>query len=431
MHAAILSIGDELTLGQTVDTNGAWLAQQCMSFGLMPRLHWTVPDDRALITRAFIELSREAKVLLVTGGLGPTEDDLTRFGLADALGVDLAEDEQSVEHIRSFFARRQRVMPDRNRVQALCPKGCQMMENPNGTAPGIQGKLNDCDIYIMPGVPREMKAMFADSVRPGISINSSQRTILTRRINTFGLGESDVAERLGDLMARDRNPLVGTTVSGGICAARIRSEAATEAEAKRMLESKIAEVESVLQPLAFGYDEDTLEQAVVAAAMTAKVTVATAESCTGGLIAKYLTDVLGSSDVFKGGWVTYSNEMKTRELGVPVATLEKHGAVSQETVVAMAGGALKRSGADYAIAVTGIAGPDGGTQEKPVGTIWLAIACQMRGEVLPMCLHLAKERMSNRDRTAKCALQALRLLILGHGPEAIAWGDVYPPVGLS
>lgn len=424
MPAILLSIGDELTLGQTVDTNAAWLAGRLSALGIACAEHRTVPDDLDAIAAAIQQAAERAELLIITGGLGPTDDDLTRPALAKAMGADLIEDPESVHHIASYFEGRGRTMPERNRVQATHPQTSTMIHNTCGTAPGIRASLGGCGVFVTPGVPREMVAMFERDIEPAIKqLAGTARTILTAKINSFGSGESDIAERLGGLMGRDRNPVVGTTVSNGYVSVRVRSEHDDPARARAMLDDTVRQVEDHVGALAFGRDGDTLQQAVIRLLTEGGKTAATAESCTGGLVAGMLTDVPGSSAAVLGGWVTYANEMKTAQVGVPADLIERHGAVSAPVVEAMARGALERSGADYALSTSGIAGPGGGTGEKPVGTVWIGLAWRDNGQARSFArlAHLPGDRETIRDRSAKCALQLLRLHLLREDLGQMKW----------
>lgn len=426
MPAILLSIGDELTLGQTVDTNAAWLSARLSSMGIPCAEHRTVPDDLDHIADTIRQCAERAEVLIITGGLGPTDDDLTRPALAKAMGVDLTEDPASVEHIASYFRGRGRTMPQRNRIQATHPQTSTMIENTCGTAPGIQASLGHCEIFVTPGVPREMFAMFERDIEPAIrQLTGTSQTILTTKLNSFGSGESDIAERLGDLMARDRNPVVGTTVANGYVSVRIRSEHPQNDQAQARLDETLDLVKEKVGPLAFGQDEATLQDAVIALLTEHNKTVATAESCTGGMIASMLTDVPGSSAAVLGGWVTYANAMKAEQLGVPSALIEQHGAVSREVVEAMARGALEHSGADFALSTSGIAGPGGGSEDKPVGTVWIGLAWREGGEthIITRLAQLPGDRETIRDRSAKCALQLLRLKLLGEDLNQMKWAS--------
>jgi nicotinamide-nucleotide amidase len=425
MQAIILSIGDELALGQTVDTNAAWLSARLIEHGIPTLMHLTVADDLDAIGRAIRSACDQSDLVIITGGLGPTEDDLTREALASAMDVELVQDGESLSRIKQFFEQRGRVMPERNGVQAMHPQGSRMLTNPRGTAPGIAARLGDAKIFVTPGVPHEMNGMFSETILPQLlQGGSSGRVIRTAKVNTFGIGESDAAEKLADLTDRHANPTVGTTVSDGLCSIRIRSEAKDATEADAMLQTAIEQVEDRLGSIAFGREEDTLEQSVISLCIERQQTVATAESCTGGLLGAMLTSVAGSSAAYLGGWVTYHNAMKQQQLGVADATLEQHGAVSEAVVLAMAASARQRSGADYALSISGVAGPGGGTENKPVGTVWIGLATPET--TLARQARFSGPRQSVRDRAAKCALQMLRLTLLEEPLELIQWLAVEP-----
>jgi nicotinamide-nucleotide amidase len=429
MRAIILSIGDELALGQTVDTNSAWLAQQLAALGYKPAAHLTVPDDQAAITQAFEESVGRCDAVIVSGGLGPTDDDLTRQALSDFLNEPLELMPAALENVERFFKALRRDMPEKNRIQAMLPRGTRMIENTAGTAPGISydyisgDQKTVCQIFIMPGVPKEMKIMFDRSVRPKLAAGESGRVdpvssiILSKTLHTFGLGESAIAERLGDLMRRDRNPSVGTTVSNGYVSLRINAYFLTRAQAEEQLADTEAACRAALGDLIWGEGDQTLPQVVADQLLSfdgapPAMEVATAESCTGGLLAKLLTDIPGSSGYFTQGWVTYSNAAKTEQLGVPADLLSRHGAVSEPVAIAMADGARKRSHAVFALAITGIAGPGGGSAEKPVGTVCIALSrLGAQPQVRTFIFHGDREMV--RDRSAKTALTMLRFHLLG------------------
>lgn len=411
--AAIVSIGDEVVLGQICDTNAAWLSQQLIRRGILSVMHITAGDDAKAITEALRHAAGHADLVLATGGLGPTDDDLTRQALADLVGVELVLHETSLEAIREFFRGRGRPMADRNRLQAMLPAGAVALDNPFGTAPGIRVEYRGVTIFCVPGVPVEMRGLYERHIEPFLdsTCGPGKRCIVTAKLNTFGMGESNVAELLGELMQRDRNPTVGTTVSDGIIAVRIRSEFADAAPAQREIEAMIDEVQRRLGPIVFGRDDETLAQSVAKLLKQTGRTVATAESCTGGLLSTMLTDIPGSSGYYHAGWITYANAIKQQELGVPGDLLEQHGAVSEPVAIAMADAARRKADADYALAITGIAGPDGGTADKPVGTVWIALADRSR-RTIAVHQNLPGDRAAIRDRSAKAALNMLRLRLL-------------------
>ena len=433
MEAIILSIGDELVLGQTVDTNSAYMSAQLARRGIATRYHMTVPDDQPAIAAAIDQCLGQAGLLIISGGLGPTEDDLTRQALADALGQPLVLHEPSVEHIRRMFSARSLSMPKRNQVQAMHPRTTQIVPNPWGTAPGIRAQVKGTDLFVLPGVPAEMKGLFESVILPELqSAQQSRQVILTAKINSFGLGESTVAERLGSLMSRDRNPKVGTTVADAIVSVRVRSEFDVPDDAARQLEETVNQVIEQLGPVVFGRDEQSLQETLVSELAERGLTVSTAESCTGGLLGKMITDVPGASRVYRAGWVTYSNEAKVGQLQVEQQLLDTHGAVSGEVACAMAVSALKLSGADLGVAITGIAGPNGGTEDKPVGTVWIALAHRRDGAAADpiatdaLQLQLGGDRQQIRDRAARAACQMLRLHVLGHPIDLMQWGRHVP-----
>ncbi|MDY7108036.1 MAG: CinA family nicotinamide mononucleotide deamidase-related protein [Planctomycetota bacterium] len=420
MQAAILSIGDELTLGQHVDTNSAWLARQLLARSIVTAEHRTLGDDRAAIARAVAELAATCDLLLITGGLGPTADDLTRPALGDVLtpGEALVTDEEAVRHVRRWFAGRKTTMPPANLAQARRPSTMRMIPNDHGTAPGLAGEHGRCSIYVLPGPPREMKAMFDERIARQLPAPEPGRRLITETIRAFGLGESRAAQILGDLAERDHEPMVGLTAAQAIISARIR-HMGEEQETCRLVEETATLIERLWTPYCFGRGETTLPEAAGELLRAAGRTVVTAESCTGGWLGKQIVDVPGSSAYYLGGWVTYSNEMKIAELGVPAARLDEHGAVSEPVAASMAEGALDRGGADDSLAITGVAGPEGGGPGKPAGTVFIALARRHPDHISTSVRRFAfrGDRATVRDRSAKAALQMLRFALLGVGDD--------------
>lgn len=430
MKAILLSIGDELVLGQTIDTNSAWLAQQLAGVGCGVVRHVTVGDDQGDLEEA-LRAAASSDVIVATGGLGPTDDDLTRFAVAAVAGTDLVMNPHWLARIEEFFRLRNRPMVERNKVQAMLPAGAVALDNPHGTACGFSITLpGGAPAYFLPGVPKEMKPMFSGFVLPEIRRRSGGAVVLQRTLHTFGVGESQVAEMLGDLMRRGRNPSVGTTVSNNIVSLRINCRGATRDEAEQAMTDTIAACAARLDDLVFGSDEATLQSVVARLLTEAKSTVTTAESCTGGLLAKYLTDIPGSSACFTQGFVTYSNEAKRARLGVSENVINVHGAVSEPVAIAMARNARRLADADYALAISGIAGPGGGTPIKPVGTVCIALAqLPPPGEratrtrdredevsVVARTFNFPGDREMIRDRAAKMAMALLRYRLLGKPP---------------
>ncbi len=408
--ASIVSIGTELTLGQTVDTNSAWIAARLAALGVRAERHVTVPDELLPICEALTSAAQASDVLIVTGGLGPTDDDLTRVALATASGEALVFDAAGFEQIRAYFAQRNRRMPEPNRAQAMRPRGAAAIANTCGTAPGLAMTLLGRPCFALPGVPFEMKAMFDRDVAPALAAAARGGVLRTCTIRTFGMGESAIGERLADLMQRGRNPELGTTAALGIISVRINATAATRERADALLTHTRQVVESRLGAVVFGYGEDTLSSAVGRLLADKRMTVSTAESCTGGLIAKELTDIPGSSAYMLGGVVCYSNEAKRALVGVEEGMLAEHGAVSAPVASALAQGCRARFDSDLAISVTGVAGPGGGSVEKPVGLVYIGLATRDA-----VTVHEQRFGQLPRDvirlRTAHVALNSVRLTL--------------------
>lgn len=448
MKAFLLSIGDELALGQTLDTNTQWLAQQLSANGCDVVAHLTVGDDQAAIEDAIGAAWAHRDLpdlLLITGGLGPTDDDLTRQAIAEAIGAELVLDEKWLDQIREFFRQRGRTMPERNSIQAMIPAGATMIWNHFGTAAGIHAVFTTpmvapqgrpaldppqerrMDIVAMPGVPKEMKPMFEQAVLPLVRQRAGGAAIVQRTLHTFGLGESAVAEMLGDLMQRGRNPSVGTTVSNNVVSLRINGRFGSAEAAEAAVAESVAACRAKLGDLVYGQDGQSLAEAVGPLLVESRATVATAESCTGGLLAKMLTDVSGSSAYFQQGFITYSNAAKRARLGVSENLIHVHGAVSEPVVLAMARGARRLADSTYALAISGVAGPSGGTPAKPVGTVCVALAhlpppdglvkrgADREDEVSAYArtFNFPGDREMIRDRAAKMALAMLRFRLLG------------------
>lgn len=433
--AAVLAIGDELVLGEKLDTNSKWLADRLGEIGLLVAEHRTVPDDLDAIASAIVHLVGAADAVMIGGGLGPTADDLTRQGLSRALEIltgkprPLIEDPRAVEDIRAFFERTGRTMPEANRVQALRPEGSQGLANGNGTAPGMLAHVSlagrDRLIACLPGPPREMRPMFEQGVEPALRSIPGIVQAQLRVAQVFGLGESELASRIADLMRRDNNPVVGTTASSGLVTCRIRVEPArpvkgpySASDPLEAVQEALAIIDRVSRGYVASHDNQAIARTLLDEATKAGKTIATAESCTGGLVGELLTSEPGSSSAYVGGWVTYSNAMKATHLGVAQSDLDAHGAVSAQVAAAMAEGARAGSGADIALSVTGIAGPEGGTSEKPVGTVWIGCA----GAGLPTrcrCFRFAGDRESIRRWSANTALFIGLLALRGQSDQKL------------
>jgi len=361
-----ISTGDEIVRGRSVDTNAPWIAARAAEEGVLRTLHTAVGDDPDALAEAFLHASERVDFVIVTGGLGPTEDDHTRFAAARAAGVGLVEDPEVMAEIEERFRSRGLTMLERNRVQARFPEGAIPLRNPLGTAPGFSMEIGRARLFFLSGVPREMEVMFESGVRPALRESGTEAAYLA--VPTFGKPEAYVDEALEDLSRRDDLSVGITAVYG-----RIRVTVQTVGDgAKARAAAAEAEIRDRLGDLVL--EAPTLEESVAMLLAERDRTLATAESCTGGLISGLLTDVPGISAHFLGGLVTYANEAKVDLLGVDPALLEEHGAVSEPVARAMAEGACDRLRADLAVSVTGVAGPGGGTEEKPVGLVWFAVA---------------------------------------------------------
>lgn len=406
-NASIVSIGNELLAGQTVDTNAGHLSAELLSIGVPVVSFYSVGDEIERIVRALELASADADVVIVTGGLGPTDDDLTRQAFAEFLGVELELQSELLENMREYFARRNYQMAAKNEIQAYLPAGTKALANNRGTAPGIWAESDGKLFFAMPGVPSEMKQMFAESVLPELRQFAGDQAVVVRKLRCFGAGESTIAQQLGTIMQRGRNPLINCTVDSSIITLHIVATAQNTETAERMALKDEESLRNTLGELVYGSAEQTLGQVVGEKLARQGKTIAVAESCTGGLLAKLLTDTPGASEYFTHGWVTYSNRAKSDELGVPAELIEEHGAVSEQVAEAMARGARKRAGTDFAIGITGIAGPGGGSEQKPSGLVYVSVDSEQGCET-KRCLFTHNRRVV-RLRAAQTALNMLRL----------------------
>ncbi len=410
-RASIISIGNELLNGQTVSTNTAYLGERLFSIGIPVVSSYTIGDDIDAIVRALKLASNDADVVLSTGGLGPTDDDLTRQAMAKFLNKELQLQDELLQKIQDFFASRERQMPENNKVQAYIPAGTKAITNNRGTAPGIMARVRAVRepplLVALPGVPSEMKQMFEESVLPELKKLSTGQAVVIRKLKCFGTGESNIAELLGPLMQRGRNPLINCTVDCGVITLTIIATADEQQKAQQLAEKDEKSLRDKLGELIYGTGEQTLSEVVGEKLAQQKKTLAAAESCTGGTLAKLLTDTHGASRYFTCGWVSYSNAAKTVELGVPADLIEKYGAVSEQVAQAMAQCARKKAATDFAIAITGIAGPTGANKQKPVGLVYISVdsdtGCDTQRYIF------SGGRDSIRFRAAQTALNMLRL----------------------
>ena len=374
MNACIITIGDELLIGQVVDTNSAWMGTELNKAGVDVKRKIAVGDEKEEIIEALNEAKEKADVILITGGLGPTKDDLTKNILCEYFGGKLVMNEEVLEMVEAIFKKFKRPMIERNREQALVPDNCIVIKNFQGTAPGMMWERDQKIFVSMPGVPYEMKAMMTDSVLPMLK-KRSKLIVIHETIHTQGLGESFIAEKIKDIEESfPANLKLAYLPHYSTVRLRLTAKGNDEAGLKKIISDFRQKIESQISEYVFGHDDTSLEKVIGEALRQQNKTMATAESCTGGLIAQKIVSIAGASDYFKGSIVCYDNEIKEKILGVKAETLNSFGAVSEECVKEMVNGLLKVTNANYGIAVSGIAGPSGGTPEKPVGTVWIAVA---------------------------------------------------------
>lgn len=410
MLTEIITIGDEILIGQIVDTNSAWMARRLNSIGIKIKQVSSVSDDRDHILKALAEAASRADVILITGGLGPTKDDITKNTLAEYFGVGMIENAETLANVTRIFAKTNRPLLDINRTQALVPANCEVIINNNGTAPGMWFE-NNGKIYVsMPGVPFEMMYMMDEQVIPRLKEAFKLPVIIHKTLLTAGEGESFLAKRIADIEEKlpEHIKLAYLPKLGQV---RLRlsgygnGDTGLEQEVNAFADEIAGRVNDVL----VATEDIALEKAILNSMESKGLTLSVAESCTGGYISHLLTQHAGSSKVFYGGAVVYNNVLKQQILGVRPATINNFGAVSEETVTEMLNGALKNFNTHFAIAVTGIAGPDGGTPDKPVGTVWIAVGSIKKTFIKKFTF--GSKRLQNIERSAAGALSMLNTLL--------------------
>jgi nicotinamide-nucleotide amidase len=410
MTAEIITIGDEILIGQIIDSNSAWIAQRLNEIGINVGRIVSVSDQGEAIKIALAESSVRAGLVIITGGLGPTDDDRTRTAICEYFNSGTRFDDAVYSHIQSLLRVRGVETNDRNRKQAEVPDNCRIIHNPAGTAPGMWFERDETAYLFLPGVPFEMKAII-ESVLPEWKKRYAGHVIVHRTILTQGIPESAMAKILEPW---ERNLPASVSLaylpSPGILRLRLTSHGTSDKEVQNIINKEVNQVKNLIREAIYGYDNDTLEKVIGKLLIERKAWLATAESCTGGTIASMITSVPGSSAYFRGSLVAYANDIKTALLGVYSATIEHKGAVSQQVVESMALGIMRLMESDYSIAVSGIAGPDGGTHEKPVGLVWIAIGSPdgVRSEKFKF----GEDRGRNITRASITALNMLRKEIL-------------------
>jgi nicotinamide-nucleotide amidase len=406
LTAEIIAIGSELLAPDRTDTNSLWLTEKLNRLGIEVKLKTIVGDDDARLEEAIKDAVRRSKVVITTGGLGPTEDDITRKIAARALGRRLMLDETVLGEIRQRFHTFGVAMPERNSRQAMVIEDAEVLPNPNGTAPGMFIDHKGTAIILLPGPPREMRPMFETHVAPKLAGRVGSLRVMRRLLRVAGLGESAVDEKIAPIYTQYDNPQTTILFNQSEIEIHLTARGRTEAEAESLLDLLSGQIEERLGNAVFSFAGETMEEVVGLKLSVAGYTVSVAESCTGGLIAQRLTEVPGSSKYFIEGVVAYANDAKTRTLGVEPMLLLEHGAVSAPVAEAMAEGIRKRAGTDFGLSVTGIAGPGGGTEEKPVGLVYIALADDVKTEHRK--IQLPGDRQLIRWRASQAALDMLR-----------------------
>ena len=415
MVVELISVGTELLLGNIINTNAAYLAEQCAALGLSCYYQDVVGDNEERLSDTLKTALTRADLIIMCGGLGPTPDDLTKEVAAKVAGVKLYMHEESKAAIAEYFKKIGKQPTDNNWKQALMPEGGVVLPNNNGTAPGCVIETEGKHIVLLPGPPEELKLMFEESVVPYIR-KQLPATIYSKMVKICGVGESRVATMIADLIDGQSNPTIATYAKTGEVHVRVSAYAENESAAKKLVKPMIKELKERFAEFIYTTEPDvTLEKAVVDLLIGNDLTVGTIESCTGGMLASRLINVPGVSDSFKSGLVTYSNKAKKKFAGVKKATLEKYGAVSSETAIEMAKGLAAFNKADVTVSTTGIAGPDGGSAEKPVGLVY--IACNVCGRVTVKECHFTGNRQKIRENTVTAALNLMRQCILQYFSE--------------
>ena len=411
MVVELISVGTELLLGNIVNTNTQFLAEKCALLGLTMYHQVTVGDNHDRLAEVIRTALKRSDVIILTGGLGPTEDDLTKEVCAEVMGFPLVEDTHTHERIEEYFRNNiYKVIPDNNWKQAIVPAGCIVLDNDNGTAPGLILEKYGKSAILLPGPPNELYPLFMNQVYPYLQ-KLQPEVIRSQMVKICGVGESQVEDKILDLIDKQQNPTIATYAKTGEVHIRVTAKAATEEDAKKLVKPVVKEIKNRFGDYVYSTkEEETLEQAVVRLLKKYELTVTTAESCTGGLLAGRIINVPGASEVYNEGFITYSNKAKRKYLDVSKSTLKKYGAVSEQTAREMATGGVFATDSDACVAVTGLAGPDGGSEEKPVGLVY--IATYMKDKVNVQKYQFKGNRAKIREQAVVKGLDLLRRTIL-------------------
>lgn len=421
IRAEIIAVGTELLMGQVINTNAAEIARMLADIGVGVYHHSVVGDNRARLAEAFVTALKRSDLVIACGGLGPTEDDLTRETLSEVVNRPLRQNDEWVSRLQELFSHyRDGELPQNNLRQAMVPEGAHLLPNSRGTAPGIYLRHDDTSIYLIPGPPKEMRTMMQEQVLPRLSeklVQDGRTAVLVSRVlRVTGMGESRVAELLETLLAQQSNPTIAPLAGAGEVHVRVTAHGPHREDAEQTIEGTVGEIRSILGDAIYGEDDTDLPQAVGTLLVEQHRTVALAESCTGGLMGHRLTNAPGSSRYFVGGVVAYSYALKSSALGVDPRVIERDGAVSDEVARQMGRGVRKMCGSDVAVAITGIAGPGGGTDTKPVGLTYIAVVDDAGEAVARHVFHGDREGV--KQRASQAALDMLRRRLLASRPQA-------------
>ncbi len=415
MVVELISVGTEILLGNIVNTNAAYLSEECAKLGLSCYYQTVVGDNEERLTQTLELALTRSDIVILGGGLGPTPDDLTKEVAAKVCGKELRLDEKAKEDITKYFAKKNVSIPDNNWKQAMIPEDSVVLYNDNGTAPGVIIEYGDKRVVLLPGPPNELKPMFEEQVKPYIN-NIVPEVIVSKTVKICGIGESSVAKQVDDLIQNQTNPTIATYAKTGEVHLRITAKAKDESQAKKLIKPMIKDIKDRFGNAIYSTDENqTLEMTIADLLIANNLTLSTVESCTGGLLAGRIINVPGVSETYKSGYVTYSNKAKRKCIGVKKSSLEKYGAVSEQVAKEMAIGAHDVGKADVVVSTTGIAGPDGGTPEKPVGLVY--IGCYVCGKTAVREFHFSGNRAKIRETTVANALILLRECLLEYFSE--------------
>ena len=410
MKAEIIGVGTELLMGQIANTDAQFLSQQLSELGIDVFYHHVVGDNMARLVELIRKVIGRSDILITTGGLGPTQDDLTKDGVAEAFGLKMTKDEASANKLNTFFRSIHRDITINNFRQAYFPEGAKILKNEKGTAPGCILERGNKTVIVLPGPPRELNHMFLKEVKPYL-LEKSGYVIKSNLIKVFGIGESDLEDRLMEFIKKQNNPTLATYASAGEVSLRVTAKAKSEIEARALLKPVVENIKEHIGDSIYSTGGETMPEVVFKLLKERGKKIAFAESCTGGMLSSMIVDIPGSSEVLDMSVVSYSNESKAETLGVNEKTLTAHGAVSEQTVMEMARGLLNISRADIAVSVSGLAGPDGGTEDKPVGLVYICLHDGQRHYIRK--LNFARDRNYNRQYSCLHALDMIRRYLTG------------------